>query len=72
MKNKLYAFAILALVYFFPFRWAFIETPQPTKVFATYVDGGGVASAIYMVISIAGMLAFLALMFKEDKEAAAH
>ena len=56
MKKKIYAYVFIALVYFFPFRWAFIEHPDPVKVFDTYVDGGGVEYAIYMLIWLVALI----------------
>ena len=67
MKKKHIAYLVLALVYFFPFRWAFLQYPEPVKVNDNYVDAGRVEYILYFLLTVAGTLVFLALTIDDTK-----
>ena len=67
MKKKHIAYIVLALVYFFPFRWAFLQYPEPVKVNDNYVDAGRVEYIIYFLLTVIGTLLFMALTFKNPE-----
>ncbi len=61
MSNKLIAFGILALVFAFPFRWAFIS--EGVSHFL---------SLLGFLITLASFFLIVFLLNKEDKPAAGH
>jgi len=59
MQKKLIGAAVLLLVYFFPFRWAFLEYPANINVNNTLIDGGRIEYVVYFLISLLGVLYFV-------------
>lgn len=57
-KNKIIAYVIIALVYIFPFRWAFLDYPDTINVNGAMIDGGRMPYVIYFLITVIGFLVF--------------
>lgn len=57
---------IIALVFIFPFRWAFLEYPKPNSVAGTMVDSGRIEYVTYFLLTVAGVLVFLFMSIKDD------
>lgn len=69
MSKKAIAFVIIALVFVFPFRWVYMEYPQPLMVNKTMVDSGRIEYVLYFLSCVAGFLAFFFLATPSDSEA---
>ncbi|MBL7883958.1 MAG: hypothetical protein JNL69_07795 [Bacteroidia bacterium] len=67
MQKKLIGAAVLLLVYFFPFRWAFLEYPANINVNNTLIDGGRIEYIVYFLISLFGVLFFVFSTMTEGK-----
>jgi len=67
MNKKLIGFAIIALVYFFPFRWAFLDYPENIVVNGQHIDGGRVQYIFYFLLTVFGFLAFMFLTTSAPK-----
>lgn len=57
---------IIALVFIFPFRWAFLEYPKPSNVEGTMVDSGRIEYMVYFLLTVAGFLVFMFMSIKND------
>lgn len=57
---------IIALVFIFPFRWAFLEYPKPNNVAGTMVDSGRIEYMVYFLLTVAGFLVFMFMSIKND------
>ena len=66
MKKKLMPIIIIALVFIFPFRWAFLEYPEPNNIAGTMVDSGRIEYLVYFLLTIIGVLIFLFTSIKND------
>ncbi len=66
MIKKLMPIIIIALVFIFPFRWAFLEYPKPDNVAGTMVDSGRIEYMVYFLLTIIGVLVFLFTSIKND------
>jgi len=60
MSNKLISFVIIALVFAFPFRWAYIS------------DVSHFVSLLGFLITLAAFFVILVLLNKDDKNVAGH
>lgn len=67
MSKKAIGIIIIALVFFFPFRWVFLEYPAPVMENNTMVDSGRIQYVLYFVSVVVGFLAFLFLSTGEEK-----
>ncbi len=61
MNRKIIGFVVLALVYFFPFRWAFLDYPSNIVIRGEHVDGGGMEYIFYFLLVVFGFLTFMFL-----------
>ncbi len=68
MNKKIIGFVILALVYFFPFRWAFLDYPENVIKSGEYIDGGRVEYIFYFLLTVFGFLTFMFLTTSAPKE----
>lgn len=59
---------IIALVFIFPFRWAFLEYPKPISVDGTMVDAGRIQYMVYFLLTVIGFLIFLFTSIKANDE----
>jgi hypothetical protein len=66
MIKKLMPIIIIALVFIFPFRWAFLEYPKPNNVAGTMVDSGRIEYVTYFILTLAGVLIFLFMSIKDE------
>lgn len=68
MNKKIIGFVILALVYFFPFRWAFLDYPENIIKSGEYIDGGRVEYIFYFLLTVFGFLTFMFLTTSAPEE----
>ena len=69
MSKKAIGLVIIALVFLFPFRWVYLEYPDPVKVNETMVDGGSIQYIFYFLMCVFGFIAFVLLNTgKENSE----
>lgn len=68
MNKRIIGFIVLALVYFFPFRWAFLDYPETQIVRGHHVDGGRMVYIFFFLLTVFGFLAFLFLTTRGKKE----
>lgn len=71
MSKQVIGFIIIALVFFFPFRWVFLEYPDTELINNTMIDSGRVEYVFYFLLSLIGFVAFV-LINTEDRDAAKH
>lgn len=68
MTKKTIGLIIIALVFVFPFRWAFLEYPDPINSGGTMIDAGRMKSVFYFLLTVAGFLAFMFMSITGDEE----
>jgi hypothetical protein len=66
MIKKMMPIIIIALVFIFPFRWAFLEYTKPANVAGKMVDSGRIEYVVYFLLTVAGVLVFLFTSIKND------
>ena len=66
-KNKIIGYVILALVYIFPFRYAFLDYPENINVHGTMIDGGRMPYMILFLITVIGFLVFFFMTTEDGK-----
>lgn len=69
MIKKTIPYLIIALVFIFPFRWAYLEYPDPVNSHGTFIDAGRTEYLFYFLLCIVGFLAFL-VMNTDDSHSA--
>ena len=65
MLKKAIPFVIILLVFIFPFRWVYLEYPEPVNSHGTFIDAGRIEYVFYFLLCVVGFLAFL-LMKTDD------
>ena len=68
MKTKIFAYTVLVLAYFFPFRWAYLEHPDPTLVNNTFVETNGMHSMFYFLLSFAAFMFWLVVILSSENK----
>ena len=66
MKKQSIGFIILLLVFIFPFRWVYLEYPDPILSNNTLIDGGRIQYVFYFLLCVFGFLAFLFTSTADD------
>ena len=59
MTKKTIALVILALIFIFPFRWVYLEYPDPINSNGTFIDAGRIEYVFYFLLCVTGFLAFM-------------
>lgn len=68
MSKKAIGIIIIVLVFLFPFRWVYLEYPDPIEVRTTMVDGGRIQYVIMFLSVVAGFFAFMLLSTGDDSK----
>ena len=71
MSKNVIGLIIIALVFIFPFRWVYLEYPEPALANNTMIDSGRIEYVFYFLLCVIGFIAF-ALMSTSGKEDAKH
>lgn len=71
MSKNVIGFVILALVFFFPFRWVYLEYPDPVLSKNTMIDAGRIEYVFYFLLCVVGFITF-SLLTTAGKENAKH
>lgn len=72
MSKKTIGLVIIALVFIFPFRWVYLEYPEPIHSGATMIDSGRIEYVFYFLLCIFGFLTFLLLNTDDDLAKSKH
>jgi hypothetical protein len=65
MTTKTIGLVIIALIFIFPFRWVYLEYPDPIDSQGTMIDAGRIEYVFYFILCVAGFLTFM-LMSTSD------
>ena len=71
MSKQTIGLIIIVLVFLFPFRWVYLEYPDPVKVNETFIDGGRIQYVFYFLLCVVGFIAFT-IMGTSGKEDSKH
>lgn len=66
MSKKTIGFVIILLVFIFPFRWVYLEYPEPMDVKGTLIDAGRIQYVFYFLSCVFGFLTFMVLTTSDD------
>ena len=66
MSKKTIGLIIISLVFIFPFRWVYLEYPEPMNSHGTLIDAGRIENVFYFLLCVFGFLAFMLLTTSDD------
>ena len=72
MSKKTIALVIIALIFIFPFRWVYLEYPDPINSKGTLIDAGRIQYVFYFLLCVAGFLTFMFMSTTDSNDNSKH